>query len=274
MTEDQLHPNVSAASADESATDAQPTRSARRLPYRRRLISSGFGVLLAAALCVGSLANLGVEAVVVAAGLVLVVGWPQLLRVPNIHSARVSMLLGLVALALILFTQKYSALPFVAALGVGVVFVVEMFRKADALRRMEQMSGAYLGILVILGLALFAAAFRASVAGSAVAMCLLGASAVVAVICTFLQRSTFIVGLLNSLVTGIALAYVFELQLWAGAVLGLCALVAYFLTCNTFSTVTGTEQVGVKQLYPLLAYSALPIASLGFLAYLFAVLLG
>ena len=208
-------------------------------------------------------------------GLTVVIGWPELLRIPNPAASRIS-LSAIYVVSLIMVLTEKNFLPFLAAVGIVTVFLSEMLRSASAVRRLEQISSTYLGMLLIISVALWH--FNATEdEGCGISICFAATSAIVAIISALDSRSSMALGVVNGIVSGIGFSLLLSFSPAVGLCIGLLTAGAYLLTRHSFPAIEDavrvfemqqqTEAEFSKTLAALLCYATPPVSVLGSISF-------
>lgn len=128
----------------------------------RAVLTAGLAAAIAAAASVGQVFLVAVAGVL---AVLLAVGWPVLLDLPNpLGSAVVVSLVGLGSVLAVTVSAGPSLLwlvPTVVALGVLLAFVAELLRQDGRLRLVESVTGTVTGLLVASAASGWVAALRA-----------------------------------------------------------------------------------------------------------------
>ncbi|MDR6939853.1 F0F1-type ATP synthase assembly protein I [Arcanobacterium hippocoleae] len=198
----------------------------------------------------------------------LILGWASLIGLPSQKTSQLGMILIALLGVLAAIFRDIHWIALIAGIGILLAFVQEMFRKQSALRRLEQISGSYLGMILILS-ATFWTQTVTSEFGKQVVLVFSAVIGVVSLISLFTTRSVFVVSLINALTFGIGIAYLLDVYLSVGAIAGVVVAVAYRLSFEAFNSVYRTPAA-----LPVLAYIALPTAAIGFIAQATVMILG
>jgi hypothetical protein len=128
----------------------------------RAVLAAGLAAAIAAAASGGQLPLVAVAGVL---SVLLAVGWPVLLDLPNpLGSSVVIALVGLGSVLAVTFSSGTPLLwyvPTVVALGVLLAFVAELLRQDGRLRLVESVTGTVTGLLVVSAASGWVAALRA-----------------------------------------------------------------------------------------------------------------
>ncbi|MDY5585441.1 MAG: hypothetical protein SPG61_06605 [Arcanobacterium sp.] len=253
---------------NQSKSQAKVSAHAFDSPVTRTIIT--FSSLMLALIFALTLSlNAGVWVGALLAGLLLALGMPRLMDLPHPNSTSVFSLIVLLAALFPLLTGNLEYLSIIAVLTIPVVFILEMARKGTALRRLEQVSGSFVTVsLVLCAITIgFVPNFEF---GTRYGFITVLVTAVVALLHAFQTRSMLLASLLNGLVSGAAIAIIVSsLPIWLGLLLGvLVAIIFWVLRQACFSRLS---QTGYLELF---AYAALPFAIIGPLTLCFTLLAG
>ncbi|MDP9800653.1 hypothetical protein J2S49_000729 [Arcanobacterium wilhelmae] len=185
----------------------------------------GAGVLAVAGVTSSSIMALGVLAL----ALPLVAGWPHLMGLPNKAAAYPVLALTLLGTIGAGLFGDIRALAVAAAAGMMGVFVMEMARRDSGGKRVEQISGALLGVVMLVSASTWIRV-AAGTMGKDIVTTVAATLAVVALMHAFDSQYSPLLGSVNGVVVATAMAWLMNLPLLAGVVLGAAVGGAYFLT--------------------------------------------
>lgn len=246
-----------------------PLVSARIWRFRANLIFAVAGFFFALVLALGAVCFSPLIIGLVALLAVLVIlGWSFLIELPSRQTARIDLIIISVLGILAAIFADYHWIALVAGLGIVISFATEMFRAKTLLRRLEQISGTYLAMVLVLSSVFWIQSVNTGFDAQVVFVFAV-VIGVVSIINLFITRSVFAISLVNALIFGFGTAFLTDTRLAAGAIAGLAVPVAYRLSYEAFN-----QAHYERPLMPLLAYIVLPISSLGFIAYATAGMLG
>ncbi|MGV9182177.1 hypothetical protein [Arcanobacterium canis] len=188
------------------------------------------GVLGAAALAVAGVTSSSIMAIgVLVIALPLVAGWPYLVGLPNKPAAYPLLALTLVAAIGAGLFGDIRSFAVVCAAGLMGVFVTEMARKDLGGKRVEQISGLLLGVVTLISAAMWIRV-AAGQMGEDLITTVAVTIAVVSLMHAFDSIYSPLLGFLNGVTVATAMAWLTNVPMLAGAVLGFAVGAAYFLT--------------------------------------------
>lgn len=185
-----------------------------------------------ACLIVGALTNsvfLGVAIFI--CGVVVAAGWAMLLGLPNKSTPKYPLLAVLVVALVTALLSTPNASTFIVAGSLVAVFLTEMFRRDGRTDLVEQISGTYVGCILIVSLTMWVHVIPAK-HGTEIAITAAVITAGVAVINAFETRSVTVLSVVNGLVIGVVASYALHLETIFGVLLALGAVMAYRLTAR------------------------------------------
>lgn len=209
-------------------------------------------------------------AVVVALILVAAIGWPYVLGVPARKSQSAAIALSaLAACAAAYLSPSGEALtwmPVAVALGVGAVFLIQLFRGTGQSLRLESTLGASSGVLLVtLGAGWIAAENLSLHSGTSAVTLVTGISVLTAVVAAVLPWSNRVVaplGVALAALAGPLAALAFPVEAGAAAIIG--AVCGAVVMAGRRLVMTREEPLNIAA---LLAVGVSPVLAIGSLAY-------
>lgn len=210
-------------------------------------------------------------AVVVVLILVAAIGWPYVLGVPARKSQSAAIALSALAACAAAYLspsgEALTWLPVAVALGVGAVFLIQLFRGTGQSLRLESTLGASCGVLVIaLGAGWIAAENLSINSGASTVTLVTGISVLAAIAAAVLPWSNRVVGPLGVVVAALAgpLAALAFPDVEAGAAAIIGAVCGAVVMAGRRLVMSREEPLNIAA---LLAVGIAPILAIGSLAY-------
>lgn len=219
------------------------------------------GVFGAAALAVAGVTSSSIMAIgVLVIALPLVAGWPYLVGLPNKPAAYPLLALTLVAAIGAGLFGDIRSFAVVCAAGLMGVFVMEMARKDLGGKRVEQISGALLGVVTLVSAAMWIRV-AAGQMGEDLITTVAVTIAVVSLMHAFDSIYSPLLGFLNGVVVATAMAWLTNVPMLAGAVLGFAVGTAYFLTWRATETLEASSRNLAGAARAFIPHSALGVVT-------------
>ena len=196
-----------------------------QMRYRSRALVSVLGV--AVLFCAVTLGAEATAAVAVVIGIILAIGWPFLIELPNPGTARRVIIATSIAAGLVSYFFSVRELVFLAGFTVIAGFIAEMARRDGRPRLLEQISGTVSGSMLALMPALWVRTVVADGAGPESARAVIAAVAAALLLdllipysLRHLRNAVYMVG---GFLGGLAFMLVADIDWYYAAVAGLVA---------------------------------------------------
>lgn len=194
--------------------------------YTRALI----GVVAAAAIAVSASFSGSILAFVIAIiGGLVIMGWPRLMDLPNKTAPYPILIFTLIASIGVAFFGDRDHFAILAAGALIGTFVTEMFRRDGGVHHVEQLSGTFLGVMLMIAVGMWIPVVRVE-HGPELIICMAIVIAVVSLVHAFDSTISSALGLINGIITGLATAWVMRVPLPVGLVVGIAVALVYFVS--------------------------------------------
>lgn len=227
------------------------------------------GCFGAATIAVGAIGHFGIPLICVTLlGVLLLIGWPQLLQLKHPSRARIVIAIVLLTALAVVNWGNMAQLSLVIALGVVLSYLAHMLLNVKQGHVLEEVSGIFAGCLLVVTAAMWALVW-ADELGKSVALIFAAVIAVVTIMESIETRISHLLAAINGAVVGIFVAWLVQLPLWAGLAMGLCVALCY----AAMSRAVREEERPASPIFAGIARAMVPHCAMGAVAYLFTLIL-